>query len=242
MPAIHQISSLPAFVSREQHTSIVASTPSSFNDIPPIVQHQEENVTVVLDPPLSEFSGDDLKGSLYVLTRYIDHNLFHSRSLKLPIISALVFFSIKGRGFQVEYPSITLHAVSRGESGPSIYCQLDETSAEQIPSEDQQYDEMRELSIIPGSPESCMLHFQILFVQQVSKTTIYSVEPIFEALSHCASLHPGDDVEEDNELDDAFIDPNTNNFETFNGTGDEELSEVGRVRSDFLNNNRFEPY
>ncbi|EKM78651.1 hypothetical protein AGABI1DRAFT_114261, partial [Agaricus bisporus var. burnettii JB137-S8] len=98
----HQISSLPAFVSREQHTSIVASTPSSFNDIPPIVQHQEENVTVVLDPPLSEFSGDDLKGSLYVLT------------------SALVFFSIKGRGFQVEYPSITLHAVSRGESGPSI--------------------------------------------------------------------------------------------------------------------------
>ncbi|KAF7773389.1 hypothetical protein Agabi119p4_5556 [Agaricus bisporus var. burnettii] len=204
MPAIHQISSLPAFVSREQHTSIVASTPSSFNDIPPIVQHQEENVTVVLDPPLSEFSGDDLKGSLYVLT------------------SALVFFSIKGRGFQVEYPSITLHAVSRGESGPSIYCQLDETSAEQIPTEDQQYDEMRELSIIPGSPES--------------------LEPIFEALSHCASLHPGDDVEEDNELDDAFIDPNTNNFETFNGTGDEELSEVGRAALEYLESIIYNPF
>jgi nucleotide-sensitive chloride channel 1A len=67
------------------------------------------------------------------------------------------------------------------------------------------------------------------------------VEPIFEALSYCASLHPGDGGEEDNELDDAFIDPNTN-FEIFNGTGDEELSEVGRVRSDFLNSNRFAPY
>lgn len=67
------------------------------------------------------------------------------------------------------------------------------------------------------------------------------MEPIFEALSHCASLHPDNDGEED-ELDDAFIDPSAADFETFNGNEDEELSEVGRVRSDFLNNNRFAPY
>jgi nucleotide-sensitive chloride channel 1A len=69
MPAIHPISALPAFVSPDQHASLVASTPASFNDIPPIARHQEQNVTLALDPPLSEFSGDDLKGSLYVLTR-----------------------------------------------------------------------------------------------------------------------------------------------------------------------------
>lgn len=68
-----------------------------------------------------------------------------------------------------------------------------------------------------------------------------TVEPIFEALSLCASLHPdpGADDEMDDD-DDAFVDPGE--FETFNGTADEELSEVGRVRSDFLNNSRFAPY
>lgn len=69
MPAIQQITTLPAFVSQEEYASIVASTPNSFNDIPPVIQHREENVTIILDPPLPEFSGDELKGSLYVLTR-----------------------------------------------------------------------------------------------------------------------------------------------------------------------------
>lgn len=68
------------------------------------------------------------------------------------------------------------------------------------------------------------------------------MESIFEALSYCASLHPDNDAEEDDELDDAFIDPSTADFETFNGDENEELSEVGRVRSDFFNDNRYAPY
>ena len=70
------------------------------------------------------------------------------------------------------------------------------------------------------------------------------MEPIFEALSYCASLHP--DPLDENDMDDdddAFIDADENSpFETFNGTDGEELSEVGRVRSDFANDNRFAPY
>lgn len=71
-----------------------------------------------------------------------------------------------------------------------------------------------------------------------------SVESIFEALSLCASLHPDpageDDMDDD---DDAFIDADENSpFEIFNGTDGEELSEVGRVRSNFLNDNRYAPY
>ena len=43
-----------------------------------------------------------------------------------------------------------------------------------------------------------------------------------------------------NDDDDAFVDQGE--FETFNGDADEELSEVGKVRSDFLNHSRFNPY
>lgn len=71
------------------------------------------------------------------------------------------------------------------------------------------------------------------------------VEPIFEALSLCASLHPdpADENGMDDDDDDAFVDVDENSpFETFTGTDGEELSEVGRVRSDFINDNRFAPY
>lgn len=60
--------------------------------------------------------------------------------------------SITGRGFQVEYPAITLHAVSRGER-PSIYCQLDDSISEPS-TPDETISELRELSIIPQNPES----------------------------------------------------------------------------------------
>ena len=67
------------------------------------------------------------------------------------------------------------------------------------------------------------------------------VEAIFEALSHCASLHPDpQDMEDD--MDDAFIDANEGTFETFTGDEEQELSEVGRVRSNFVNDSRYAPY
>jgi hypothetical protein len=31
-------------------------------------------------------------------------------------------------GFSLDYPSITLHAISRDNFGPSVYCQLDESA------------------------------------------------------------------------------------------------------------------
>jgi nucleotide-sensitive chloride channel 1A len=67
------------------------------------------------------------------------------------------------------------------------------------------------------------------------------VDPIFEALSACASLHP--DPQGSDEDEDEFIDlENSGDFEVFTGAEGEELSEVGRVRSDFANNNRYQPY
>lgn len=68
------------------------------------------------------------------------------------------------------------------------------------------------------------------------------MEPIFEALSLCASLHPDTQDPDEADEDDAFIDPDTTEFEVFTGEEGEELSEVGRVRSAPVNDNRYQPY
>ncbi|KAI0726011.1 regulator of volume decrease after cellular swelling-domain-containing protein [Fomitopsis betulina] len=201
------ITELPAHISPEEHQNIVASTPSSFASIPPVLRHKEENVSVTIDPPLEGFPSEDLvSGTLYVIE------------------SALVFLSASGRGWSVDYPSITLHAISRAPSGPSIYCQLDEAAAladSDAPLDEDVDSELKELILLPKDAAA--------------------LEPIFEALSLCASLHPdpafANDMEDD---DDAFIDSDA--FETFNGDESQELSEVGRVRSDFINDNRYAPY
>lgn len=67
--------------------------------------------------------------------------------------------SSTGKGLQVEYPSITLHAISRAENGPSIYCQLDESSPEAAAAtDDEEITEMRELILVPKATESRKCH------------------------------------------------------------------------------------
>ncbi|KAI0701220.1 regulator of volume decrease after cellular swelling-domain-containing protein [Cytidiella melzeri] len=214
MAPIASIDAVPNSISLDEHKTMVASTPTSFSDIPPVLRHQEEDVSIALDPPLEGFSAEECaKGTLYVIERHVSSAI------------ALVYMAASGRGIQIEYPSITLHAISRGETGPSIYCQLDESTA--IPdgnADEEETAEMRELTIVPKEATA--------------------LEPIFEALSVCAALHPDpageDDMDDD---DDAFIDADENSpFEAFDGADGEELSEVGRVRNNFINDNRFAPY
>lgn len=76
------------------------------------------------------------------------------------------------------------------------------------------------------------------------------MEAIFEALSACAALHPdpkNDDDDEDmgldDDADDAFVDADAEGFQAISAGADGgELSEAGRVRSDFINNSRYKPY
>ncbi|KAJ3738869.1 regulator of volume decrease after cellular swelling-domain-containing protein [Lentinula detonsa] len=209
---------VPKFVSPEEHRNIVGSTPVSFNDIPPVLRH-EEPVSVTFEPSLDGFNEVDGKeGVLYVLE------------------SVLIFMSKTGKGFQIEYPSITLHAVSRGDTPPSIYCQLDESSAKAMKIDDQEAEDEAE----EDEDEEDM----DMRVLNIIPSRVDSLDSIFEALSLCAALHPdppGSDDEEEG-LDDAFVDLPDGTFEQFTGTEDEELSEVGRVRGDFINNNRYAPY
>ncbi|KAJ3987139.1 regulator of volume decrease after cellular swelling-domain-containing protein [Lentinula detonsa] len=212
------IGAVPKFVSPEEHRNIVGSTPASFNDIPPVLRH-EEPVSVTFEPSLDGFNEVDGKeGVLYVLE------------------SVLIFMSKTGKGFQIEYPSITLHAVSRGDTPPSIYCQLDESSAKAMKIDDQEAEDEAE-----EDEEEEDMDMRVL---NIIPSRVDSLDSIFEALSLCAALHPdppGSDDEEDG-LDDAFVDLPDGTFEQFTGTEDEELSEVGRVRGDFINNNRYAPY
>lgn len=54
-----------------------------------------------------------------------------------------------GIGFQIKYPKITLHGVSRKDGVPVVYCQLDDTpDGDEVP--DDEDCEMSELTIIPG--------------------------------------------------------------------------------------------
>ncbi|KAG8906058.1 hypothetical protein FRB99_007715 [Tulasnella sp. 403] len=195
MPAITVITSLPPYITAQEHSQITSKTPEDFSSIPPVLRHKQENVSVQLEPPIPELSSDNAKGTLYVIE------------------SVLAFMTPSNIGFQIPYPKITLHAVSRaGDSnndGPSVYCQLDE-NPENADLADDEDAAMSELRIYPGD--------------------MNGVEAIFEALSHCASLHPDPNPpKDDEEEDDAFIDADESTLQTFSGNQDQELSEVGRA-------------
>ncbi len=75
MPAVTLLSSIPKFSSQEEHASAVNATPSSFSEIPPILNHQETNVLVTLEPPLEGYESA-IQGTLYIITRYVYTSVF----------------------------------------------------------------------------------------------------------------------------------------------------------------------
>jgi chloride channel, nucleotide-sensitive, 1A len=166
MPAVTFIDAIPRHVSVEEHRSLTGATPASFSDIPPVLMQKVDNVRLAFDPPLDGFSPEDgTLGTLYIIERF---SLFVPRlgvrstrlTTSMPVASSvLAFQSSSGRAFQIEYPSITLHAISRGDSGPFVYCQLDEPPATDAPppdGEDEGDDAlgMRELSLTPQDSAS----------------------------------------------------------------------------------------
>ena len=167
MPSVNLVSAVPTFVSLEEHKTLVASTPASFNDIPPVLRHKEDNVVVTLNPPLDGFDG--VTGTLYVLTRLAQPFLFSCSPATHHTSSVLVFMSLAGHGFQIEYPAITLHAVSRSDSRPSIYCQLDEAYGQDVAASNEDEDDMRELNIVPQNADS-----RALLVSKATHNLIFS--------------------------------------------------------------------
>ena len=70
MPIITPISTKPNYISQEEHREAISTTPNSFSDIPPVLRYSEDNVKVVLEPPLEGFSEEDSQsGTLYIIER-----------------------------------------------------------------------------------------------------------------------------------------------------------------------------
>jgi Regulator of volume decrease after cellular swelling len=92
--------------------------------------------------------------------------------------SALLFFadSDDNVGFEINYPSIALHAIT---NPGTIYCQLIEG--------DNTGSEIRVLEIRPPSQSSCNF-LPFLFCETPILISVFTVEAIFEALSTCSAL------------------------------------------------------
>lgn len=118
-------------------------------------------------------SAGDLKGDLYVTDQLL---YWYSEPLK--------------RGISIDYPSIGIHAIARTADsyspGPCVYCQLD---GEQFSSEGERRGEEEEDAFDPV--------MEVRFVPEDSE----AVDPLFQALSHCASLHPDPDFEDGQDND-----------------------------------------
>ncbi|PWN19762.1 hypothetical protein BCV69DRAFT_313506 [Microstroma glucosiphilum] len=168
---IRPISEPPAYLTPEQHEAATSTTPDSFSNISPKLVLGLEQVTIHAEPSLAGILNGS--GRFWVTEESVSY---------LPSSS---------QGFSLPYPLIALHAVSStlpaalSSTGQTqcIYCQIDDAGAElqdgQTEDEDGVEEEMglREMWIVPSRSED--------------------VEPLFLALSHCASLHPstsdGDD-------------------------------------------------
>ncbi|KAG2218351.1 hypothetical protein INT45_012970 [Circinella minor] len=142
------------------------------------VRHTQRNVDLQILPPLSGVEGT-IQGELNVCE------------------SQVYFYStLAGSGIAVEYPDIIIHAISRQEGRPSIYCQLEQGRFfpnQQLPEDEE--DSVTELKFMPQDPGS--------------------LEAIYMAMSTCAALHPDEDflaeqkaLEEENDF---FADPSDEN-------------------------------
>ncbi|KAM0787322.1 hypothetical protein ACM66B_007095 [Microbotryomycetes sp. NB124-2] len=243
------LSSPPAALDQEALAQASLATPASFEGIAPLLRHKDTDCTLTCDPPFEGFSGAT-SGHLYVTE------------------DALSFFAPStSSGISIPYPHITLHAISRaplaststtangdepsssqsGQGGPCIYCQVDEVVVEH--SADEIEGVSRELIIVPKDSSS--------------------VDKLFEMISYCASLHPPPHADDPSSLF-GGLDPDSMVYADENGNivgpgaatnGDEawqdadeedeegdkeqqgQSSEAGRpIRSDFVNNNRAQPY
>ncbi|CAO0798509.1 unnamed protein product [Mucor circinelloides] len=140
-------------------------------------RHIQKDTALLISPPLAGHQGP-IFGELYVCE---DQFYFYSESAQ--------------SGIAVEYPDIIIHAISRQDGQPNIYCQLDSGlffPNQQLPEDEQEREEtVTELRLIPRDGGA--------------------LEGIYMAMNECASLHPDEEFmaeqdayEDDNEF---YADP-----------------------------------
>ncbi|KAI9278425.1 regulator of volume decrease after cellular swelling-domain-containing protein [Phascolomyces articulosus] len=156
-------------------TVTLLSSPPDLSD--QAVRHTQRSTDLQILPPLAGVDGP-IQGELNICESQV---YFYSESA--------------GSGIAVEYPDIIIHAISRQDGRPSIYCQLEAGRFfpnQQLPEdEEEREDTVTELKFMPQDPGA--------------------LEAIYMAMSTCAALHPDEDflaeqkaLEEENDF---FADP-----------------------------------
>lgn len=160
MPPVARLEASPTYVVQEEHTELQSSTPNSFSDLPPLLVLELNPVLVKLQPVPAALNGDEkdelvMEGRLWVTEQSLSF---------LPSASG-------STGFQIPFPSIALHAVSRSvpddvldkatdagaySSESCIYCQLDD-HPERDEDEDEEEETIFELWILVRDADTCML-------------------------------------------------------------------------------------
>ncbi|KAI8350128.1 regulator of volume decrease after cellular swelling-domain-containing protein [Blakeslea trispora] len=119
-------------------------------------RHIQKDTALLISPPLAGHEGP-IFGDLSVCEEQF---YFYSPSAQ--------------SGIAVEYPDIIIHAISRQQGQPNIYCQLDAGlffPNQQLPEDEQEREEtVTELRLIPRDSGA--------------------LEGIYLAMSDCAALHP----------------------------------------------------
>ncbi|WFC99229.1 hypothetical protein MYAM1_001973 [Malassezia yamatoensis] len=170
---LSKLDAAPRYLAEEEQEELQSSTPKSFKDIPAVLVYESANVVAKLQPVPAYlgFEAQDevtAKGHLWVTQQSVS---FLPDTKQSP-------------GFQIPFPSIALHAVAKSlpdgilngisdhqsyDQEACIYCQLDD-HPERDDVENEEDATLCELWIVAESKEH--------------------LEKLFDAMSHCAGLHP----------------------------------------------------
>ncbi|KAG1460261.1 hypothetical protein G6F46_005747 [Rhizopus delemar] len=137
-------------------------------------RHVQKETALIISPPFVGHE-DPIQGDVLICE---DRFYFYSESSQT--------------GIAVDYRDIIIHAISRQEGDPSIFCQLDSGlffPNQQLPEDDYERQEtLTELRFIPRDKGA--------------------VEGIYQAMSECAALYPDEDLmaEQDSDHQTYFAD------------------------------------
>lgn len=165
---VQSISEKPLFITEEEYSRSQESTPSTFSNLPPILRLQLDNVKCHLQPstafPHSSGTGEGRQAGTTNGNDTVS-DAVHKGTLFLTDDS-ISFLSSDRKGFSLDYPSLSLHAISRSlpqsiqnsslavsEAG-CVYCQLDLSAGVDEEEDDEEGDDnLAELWIVPAEAD-----------------------------------------------------------------------------------------
>ncbi|UZJ57281.1 hypothetical protein CBS101457_006601 [Exobasidium rhododendri] len=184
---LQELTSEPVFMTIEEHSRLQEATPTSFEGHAPVLRLKLGGVRCCFQPETAFQPFNEASGSSHSLNGSNGRAEIQQGTLWVTE-SHVSFLLSSGRGFTIDYPTIALHAVSRtippalediaasSSLSGCLYCQLEGAEGDDE-EEDEDQSPFSELWILPADQDS--------------------LEPLFEALSYCASLHPSGGEAED---------------------------------------------